>query len=178
MRAKQIAQKEITAADLTDYLNCESDFAFEIRVMKELKKVGDVLHGGTYMDAITGKSREFDMRVTIPNERRVIRLAVECKNLKTTSPLLVSCLPRRNYEAFQHIAVSIDLAYYTFPDADQGEMACLANEPFVRTFSMASANCMYKTGEPVGKTLAQAGAAGDPRRRVRLGIGGELPPRR
>lgn len=149
------SQKEITAADLTAYLNSESEFAFEIRVIKEIQKAGDVLHGGTYMDAITGKPRQFDIRVTISNGRRVIRLAVECKNLKKTFPLLVSCLPRRDDEAFQHIAVSIDLGYHTFPEADQGEMACLANEAFVRTFSMASANCMYKTGEPVGKTLAQ-----------------------
>lgn len=149
------SQKEITAADLTDYFTSESDFAFEIRVIKELQKTGDVLHGGTYMDAITGKPRQFDMRLTISNDRFVIRMAVECKNLKTTFPLLVSCLPRHDDEAFQHIAVSIDLGYHTFPDADQGEMACLANEAFVRTFSMSSAKCMYKTGEPVGKTLAQ-----------------------
>ena len=149
------SQKEITAADLRDYLNSESDFGFEIRVIKQLQKVGDVVHGGTYMDAITGKPRQFDIRVTISNDRRVIRLAVECKNLKTTFPLLVSCLPRRDDEAFQHVAVSIDLSYHTFSDADQGEMACLANEAFVRTFSMASAYCMYETGEPVGKTLAQ-----------------------
>jgi hypothetical protein len=149
------SQKEITAADLTDYLNSESDFAFEIRAIKELQKAGDVLHGGTYMDAITGKPRQFDIRVTISKDRCMIRLAVECKNLKTTFPLLVSCLPRSDDEAFQHIAVSIDLNYHTFLEADQGETAFLANEPFVQTFSMASANCMYKTGEPVGKTLAQ-----------------------
>lgn len=149
------SQKEITAADLTEYLNKESDFAFEIRAIKELQKAGDVLHGGTYMDAITGKPRQFDIRVTISKDRCMIRLAVECKNLKTTFPLLVSCLPRSDDEAFQHIAVSIDLNYHTFLEADQGETAFLANEPFVQTFSMASANCMYKTGEPVGKTLAQ-----------------------
>jgi len=74
---------------------------------------------------------------------------------KTTFPLLVSCLPRRDDEAFQHIAASVDLGYYTLSDTDQGETAFLANEPFVRTLSMASANCMYKTGEPVGKMLAQ-----------------------
>ena len=150
-------QKELTAADLTDYVNSESDFAFEIRVIKELQKAGDVVHGGTYTDAITGKSRQFDIRVTISNDWRVNRLAVECKNLKTTFPLLVSCLPRRDDEAFQHIALSIDIAYHTFPEADQGRIACLANEAFVRTLSMANANCMYKTGEPVGKTLAQVG---------------------
>ena len=149
------SQKVITAADLTNYLNSESDFAFEIRAIKELQKAGDVRHGGTYMDAITGKPRQFDIRVTISKDRCVIRLAVECKNLKTTCPLLVSCLPRSDDEAFQHIAVSIDLNYHTFREADQGEMACRAKGAFVQTFSMANANCMYKTGGPVGKTLAQ-----------------------
>ena len=107
-KPSQPSQKEITAADLTDYLNSESDFAFEIRAIKELQKAGDVLHGGTYMDAITGKPRQFDIRVTISKDRCVIRLAVECKNLKTTFPLLVSCLLRRDDEAFQHIAASVD----------------------------------------------------------------------
>ena len=71
------SQKEITAADLTEYLNKESDFAFEIRAIKELQKAGDVLHGGTYMDAITGKPRQFDIRVMISKDRCMIRLAVE-----------------------------------------------------------------------------------------------------
>lgn len=150
-------QKEITAADLTDYLDSESDFAFEIRVVKELQRAGDVLHGGTYLDTITGKPRQFDIRVTISNDRRVVRLAVECKNLKSTFPLLVTCLPRSNDEAFQHIAASIDLNYYLFPNANQGAMAIRACEPNVRTINMAGANCMYKTGELVGKTLVQVG---------------------
>jgi hypothetical protein len=155
------SQKVITAADLTDYLNSESDFAFEIRVVKVLQKAGDVLHGGTYVDAITAKPRQFDIRVTISKDRCVIRLAVECKNLKTTFPLLVSCLPRSDAEAFQHIAASVDLRYKTFSDTDQGVMAFLANEPFVRTLGMANANCMYKTGEPVGKVLAQVSRDSD-----------------
>src|SRR4051812_46650875 len=115
------SQKEITAADLTNYLDSESDFAFEIRAIKELQKAGEVLHGGTYMDTITGKPRQFDIRVTISKDRCVIRLAVECKNLKKTFPLLVSCLPRSDDEAFQYIAASVDLNYCTLPDVDQGE---------------------------------------------------------
>jgi hypothetical protein len=149
--------KVITAADLTDYLKSESDFAFEIRVIKELQKAGNVLHGGTYVDTITGKPRQFDIRVAISKDRCMIRLAVECKNLKTTFPMLVSCLPRREDEAFQQIALSVDLDYRTFPEADQGTIVCRANEAFVRSLSMYSANCMYKIGEPVGKTLAQVG---------------------
>lgn len=153
----KLSQNSITASDLTDYLNSESDFAFEIRVVKELQKAGDVLHGGTYIDAITGKPRQFDIRATISNDRRVVRLAVECKNLKPTFPVLVSCLPRRDDEAFLHIAASIDPNFYSFPSSDRGEMSIRAMEPFVRTFSLASANSMYKTGELVGKELAQVG---------------------
>ena len=87
--------KEIEASDLLDYLSAESDFAFEARVVKDFRKKGfNVEHGGTYMDSVTGKPRQFDIRATLATETSVIRLAVECKNLKTIFPLLVSCLPR------------------------------------------------------------------------------------
>jgi hypothetical protein len=146
----------MTADDLRTYLETESDFAFEIRVIKALHKAGEVLHGGTYMDAVTGKPRQFDIRVTISREICVIRLAVECKNLKKAAPLLVSCLPRKADEAVHCVAMSIDLDHYIFSGSNQGEYPVRHGTPTVQTLRLKDEHSgMYRPAEPVGKTLAQ-----------------------
>lgn len=148
--------KTITANDLKDYLGTESDFALEIRVIKELEKTyGQVLHGGTYIDEITGKPRQFDIRAQTRSNFRVIRLAVECKNLKPTFPLLVSCLPRAEAEAYQQVIFSLDPDCRAFPGEANGFPNIPALETYHRTLELFNSTCMYRKGEPVGKTLAQ-----------------------
>ncbi len=52
----------ITPADLVEFLNTTSDFGFEIKVMKVLAGLGFKLkHGGTYIDPVTEKPRQFDI---------------------------------------------------------------------------------------------------------------------
>lgn len=150
------SQQDMTADDLRTYLETESDFAFEIRVIKELRKAGEVLHGGTYMDAVTGKPRQFDIRVTISREVSMIRMAVECKNLKKAAPLLVSCLPREADEAVHCVAMSIDLDHRTFAGSGRGQVRTRFGTQTVQTLPLkAEHGAMYRPGEPVGKTLAQ-----------------------
>lgn len=147
---------EITASDLKDFLAAESDFALEIRVIKALEKTyGQILHGGTYMDQVTGKPRQFDIRAQTCSNYRVIRLAVECKNLKPTFPLLVSCLPRAESEAYQQVIFSLDPDYRAFPGETNGFPNIRALEKYHRTLELFNADCMYRKGEPVGKSLAQ-----------------------
>lgn len=97
----------ITKTDITEFLSNESDFAFEMRVLHKLR-VGVELnceHGGTYIDPITQKARQFDIRARGEASPFSLRLAVECKNLRDTSPLLLHAVERTSEEAFHELIV-------------------------------------------------------------------------
>src|SRR5688572_7396980 len=96
----------IDAPDFVEYLNGHSDFSFELAVLKMLRALEITCdHGGHYEDPVTGKSREFDIRAikTIGTFR--VRLAVECKNIRSNFPILISCIPRHNEESYHEIAL-------------------------------------------------------------------------
>lgn len=136
--ARQLATKTITQEDLEDYLASEDDFAFELDVLKICQKHSPhVAHGGTYQDPISGQNRQFDIRIWITDQDRTLALAVECKNLKTYFPLLVSQVPRLEEEAFHG---SIEAGKIGFAiRVHEGE------------------NTMYPEGQPVGKSTTQVG---------------------
>ncbi len=97
----KILTTSIDKSSLETYLRTESDFGFEIQVLKKLRELGaNCTHGGTYEDPKTNRYREFDIRAHLNSERSNVRLAVECKNIKEFSPLLVSCLPRTRDQSF------------------------------------------------------------------------------
>lgn len=108
----KLSKTIITKDDIAEYLEKYSDFSFEIRVFKVLSAIGlTCSHSGTYMDPITGKIREYDIRAShdrMMSERFLIRqyFAVECKNLTTMYPLVVHCVRRKREEAFMDIIVS------------------------------------------------------------------------
>jgi hypothetical protein len=105
--------------DIKKVITDEDDFGHEMRVGRILNDFKDsqdatpvsiidkIQHGGTYTDSITGKPRQFDYRCQIecralafpPPSRRVL-MAVECKNLYKSSPLVVCGIPRDNTEAY------------------------------------------------------------------------------
>ncbi len=99
--AKQLLTDPITETDIRQYLESESDFQFELKVLTMLTDRGfECDHGGTYTDSITGKLREFDIRAIKkrqcePNPtgnykvEKQLLLAVECKNIQPNYPLLV-----------------------------------------------------------------------------------------
>ena len=107
--AKQLVDKPIGVADLSEYLKSDDAFAFELEILRSCLKEGgfNVEHGGAYRDPVTGKDRQFDIRLSISKERSVVRLAVECKNLKANFPLMVSRVPRRQEENFHDIVISV-----------------------------------------------------------------------
>jgi hypothetical protein len=99
----------ISEQDLLDWLTSSSNFAFELRCVKLLSDNGlSCLHGGSYSDPVTKKTRQFDIRAHWSNRRSHARFAVECKNLDPTFPLLVQCVPRTPSEAFHEIVLSYD----------------------------------------------------------------------
>ena len=86
----------ITSTDLTEYLENESDFSFELEILNMLRSMNvDCEHGGNYTDPVTGKTREFDIRASKTINHYRVRMAIECKNIKENFPVLVSCVPRQ-----------------------------------------------------------------------------------
>jgi hypothetical protein len=148
---------EIGEADLLEYIENESDFAFEIRVVKELMQYGDLSHGGTYIDPNTQKPRQFDIRMSILDESRVIRLAVECKNLKRSYPAIISCLPRSLQEATNDVVISIDVSRWRFDLPDRFDFPGIERLESARVLHPEDTISLYPVGHPVGKAITQVG---------------------
>jgi hypothetical protein len=96
----------ILRLDLLEYLNTYSDFSFELAVLKMLRERGlSCEHGGLYEDAVTKKSREFDIQAIITIQRYRVRLTIECKNIRENFPILISCMPRHEEESCHQVAL-------------------------------------------------------------------------
>lgn len=146
----------IGQGQLTDFLENHSDFSFEVNVLNALAGLGfSCEHGGSYEDPVTKKPREFDIRATKDFGKRIIHLAVECKNLRENYPLLVSCVPRRDEEAFHEIAFSVhpDKVALRKPIP----LSIPAMEPRSKTVRITGTRSFYPGGAPVGKSCEQVG---------------------
>ena len=131
----------ISGADLSEFVGTVSDFGFEMKVLAELRRAGlTCSHSGSYRDPVTGKIRQFDIRAVVDRGGSTLALAVECKNLSTNNPLLLSAVPRTPNEAFH------DLIVYR----------SMANPPFV-TKTVRGDQSAYKPGAMVGKQTDQVG---------------------
>lgn len=154
--ARQLKPDPITEADLIEFLNDQSDFSFEVQTLRVLIERGfRCEHGGTYDDPATDKPREFDIRAARVFGKRFLRLAVECKNLRPTFPLLVSCLPRREDESFHEISYSVNPE--TDPIEEPSGLDIRALLPASRNIRLSGSHTIYKSGDPVGKSCDQVG---------------------
>jgi hypothetical protein len=94
--------RPITEADVEAYLVSASDFRFEMFVLNALETYGfSCEHGGTYVDPISNRGRQFDIRARrqIPGFAGTLLLAIECKNLSEFAPLLSHRVPRKPQES-------------------------------------------------------------------------------
>jgi hypothetical protein len=150
---KRLNQQRITQADLAEYLAKRDDFALELAVYNAAVKLGlATRHGGTYEDSVTKKTRQYDIRVEVDNGKHRIALAIECKALHESYPLLVSRVPRSKEESFHQVLYSRNPDGRGWPPKlfDQHKVFC------------AEGDCsIYKAGEPVGKSMAQVGRSSD-----------------
>jgi len=90
----------LTSSELNDFVSGAADFAFEMSVLRELRAVGfECSHSGTYVDPVTNKIRQFDIRAVRGVGERRLAMAVECKNLRTAAPVMVMASPRTAAEA-------------------------------------------------------------------------------
>lgn len=147
----------ISPADLLQFVESQSDFAFELRTLEWLNANGFICeHGGSYNDPATGKPRQFDIRAVRFNGEGVLHLAVECKNVSAHSPLLISCVPRIEREAYHDVAFGfrpIVLAERQ-PDLLGTLHSSEARAGVVRA---SRGNSIYRVNEPVGKSCDQVG---------------------
>ncbi len=101
--------QEIQAEDITQYLDDRDDFDLELFAYRTLKANGWFAElGGTYVDPVLGKPRQYDVRARIRFSREIERelyLAVECKSLTKENPLVVSRVPRPIRESLHDVII-------------------------------------------------------------------------
>lgn len=98
----------INAQEIKEVIERESDFGHEMKAWDLLSHFPllDTKHGGTYIDAISQKPRQFDFRTSFQVGEIKFWLAIECKNLSAHSPLIVCSSPRSHKESFHEIIQS------------------------------------------------------------------------
>jgi len=102
------ANQAIKLEDLKEYLASDSDFGFEMSVLRELRAMHlKCEHSGHYEDPVTGKLREFDIRALYQSGPYRVRFAIECKNLRDFAPLLVSTVQRDLDEAYHEFTLVV-----------------------------------------------------------------------
>ena len=107
MAKKKRPDHVITADDLKEYLSERDDFALELDVYHKAKEAGfTAVHGGTYTDPVTKKTRQFDVRAAFERGLYRLDLAIECKSIQTTYPLLLSRIPRASAESFHQFILT------------------------------------------------------------------------
>jgi hypothetical protein len=130
----------ITESDLNEFVDKDSDFAFEMRVLNKFALLDfQCQHAGTYKDPVSGKSRQFDLRVRKYSGDFLLGIAAECKNLQPTFPLLVSAIPRTTEESYHDLIRFREGQTYKFSNVER----------------MSANDLRYATSEMVGKKIDQ-----------------------
>ncbi len=94
----------ISAADIQQIASKEDDFGHEMRVGSVIRStLPKCSHAGTYTDPVSRKPRQFDYRCSIRDQANQVMLAVECKNLNPSCPLVVCGAAREKGESFHEI---------------------------------------------------------------------------
>ena len=142
-RMVKIKNDPITKQDIESFVRDDSDFAFEMRVLNRVRELDfECSHSGTYQDPITGKIRQFDIRAEREDRHNcTLLLAMECKNLRASRPLLLSAVPRTSEESFHDVFWQDSINAF----------------PFIKP---VQENRFYRTGQMVSKKTDQV-ARGD-----------------
>ena len=146
---------EIGEAELLEYLDTSSSFAFELQSLEQLSMLGfQCQHGGSYTDPVTKKRRQFDIRAVGADGPIRVRLAVECKCLSKEFPLLVLCVPRLPEESFHDLILS-----YAPRFVEQTTPFIPAMAEVCQTVRVEAPHSEYVSQEPIGKSCTQVGKA-------------------
>ena len=102
-----ISSAPFVSEELDIYLETADDFAFELKCFAAVKELGfQCTHGGSYIDRITEKPRQYDIRAQALSDKFQVRCAIECKNIPASHPVLVCCTPRVADEAFHDLILA------------------------------------------------------------------------
>lgn len=151
---KDVSPPVLSSTDIQEYLDKNSDYSFEIKCLRALSDLGlECVHGGTYIDPITEKPREFDIRAHFASGEKCLRLAVECKNINESFPLVVHRSPRSKKEATNDIIKSFNRMKKHPNPSDPSSMVTYSGTYF--TMPAGKADLIYLESEPVGKSCEQ-----------------------
>ncbi|MGE4132562.1 MAG: hypothetical protein AB7F86_13045 [Bdellovibrionales bacterium] len=141
----------IDESDITDFILAKSDFSFEAKVSNRLSLCGfKVDHAGTYIDTVTKKIRQFDIKAYRDlGDDCYAFLSVECKNLKPQGPLVIHRLKRKSGEAFH------DLVYFppANPIKDDGILIKKKVRSSAFVLRLEGQQSIYSKGDFVGKAM-------------------------
>lgn len=139
----------ISGADIAEYLSKHDDFALELRCAKALKeRQWSFMHGGSYEDPVTKKTRQFDVRASKQIGKTQISLAVECKALRVSYPLVVSRHPRTKDESFHEVILC---------HAPEKNLVHVGVPRTTRNVRLSYQTTIYDYSTPVGKATVQIG---------------------
>lgn len=148
--SNKLSDRPVTRENLEAFMKTQDDFALELFAYSLARDNGfAATHAGSYTDRITGKTRQFDVRAILEcAEGFHINLAIECKALRPSFPLLVSQIPRLRSESFQHVVVSVGERWI-------GERKHNWISP--STILLDDSRSLYPAEKYVGKALVQVG---------------------
>ena len=152
----KLKEDAIKQSDMVEFLNTASDFSFELRVQQLLMDSGfKCSHGGNYEDPVTKKTRQFDIRAWDVSKTNSIGLAVECKNLRSSYPLLISTVPRTSNESYYCVLCSHKRG---LNQRDRDPLMVAAMYPHGTSVSIDGTDSgLYPEQRPVGKSCNQVG---------------------
>ncbi len=98
----------ITSSDIKEVIATEDDFGHEMRVGRVLRGYlgGQTSQGGTYVDPVFARTRQFDFRWCYRSAELGLHVAAECKNVNPDSPVVISGRKRTASEAFHELVES------------------------------------------------------------------------
>lgn len=146
-------EQPITSAAIREYLESQDDFALEMRICSLVSSLGyESSHGGTYEDPVTKKPRQYDVRACIESDDKRVDLAIECKSLKNSFPLVVSRVPRTSAESYHEVICSLERNGGAIYQPNLSPCETLQIE-------YRHSSPIYPQGEPVGKSTTQVGVS-------------------
>ena len=138
----------ITATEIHKIVEDADDFGFEMRVGASMHAVAglDVRHGGTYTDAVTEKPRQFDYRCSLAKGPTKLSLAVECKNIDPSYPVIICGTARREQEAFHDLILAGGIG-------SVGRRVTPVIGPYSKTLRTSGESGFYPKADFVGKSV-------------------------
>lgn len=140
----------ITKEHLEEFIATQDDFTLELFAYSHARSAGfNATHAGTYIDPQSGKARQFDVQANRKcGENLHVFMAIECKSLSPSFPLLISQIPRIQAESYQDIVKSAGHSRYSVVWEEASKLRLQGIS-------------LYPANDYVGKAISQVGFNGE-----------------